>query len=230
MACGVSGKRRILRRNKALMTVVWISSVEGSTALVERLAHQNSGTPFYEEFAANPFVATGSYAVHHLCTALLLQERTFRKAVDFAGGQEPGAPRRKKTHLSFLEASPRLPILCDFHPSKSLIGAEYLLSSHEQREHLRALYRLLSIPEPDLVVYLRAAPDVIVTRLRQQHEAPEVDTLAIERACQAHDTYFRRYKGEKVELDTSSFDYVDDAPALASILKEVPLLYRRSSS
>lgn len=150
--------------------------------------------------------------------------------MEFAGGQEPGAARRRKMHLPFLEAFPRPPVLCDFHPSKSLIGAEYLLSSHEQRELLRTLYRLLRISEPDLVVYLRAAPDVTATRLRQQNEAVDVDMLVIERACQAHDTFFRRYKGEKVELDTSSFDYVDDAPALASILREVPMLYRRSSS
>jgi hypothetical protein len=195
------------------------------------LAQQGSGTPFYEEAAANPFaaIATGSpYAVHHLCTALLLQDRGFRKAVDFAGGQEQGAPRRKKTQLPLAEVSPHPLVLCDFHPSKSLIAAEYLLSSHEQRELLRTLYRLLRIPEPDLVVYLRAAPDVIATRLRQQNEAIDVVVLEIERSCLAHDTFFRRYRGEKVELDTSSFDYVNDAQALASILKEVPLLYRRS--
>jgi deoxyadenosine/deoxycytidine kinase len=213
------------------MTVLWISSVEGGTALVERLAQQGSGTPFYEEAAANPFaaIATGSpYAVHHLCTALLLQERGFRMAMNFAGGREQSTPRRKKTQLPSSEVSPRSLVLCDFHPSKSLIGAEYLLSSHEQRELLRTLYRLLRVPEPDLVVYLRAAPDVIATRLRQQNESADVDVLAIERACVAHDTFFRGYKGEKVELDTSSFDYVNDAQALASILKEVPLLYMRS--
>jgi hypothetical protein len=211
------------------MSVICIASVQGATELVQRLAQQGSGIPFYEESAANPFavISTGSpYAVHHLCTALLLQERCFRKAVHFAGGQEQGALQRQKTHLAPQETSFHPPILCDFHPSKSLIAAEYLLSSHEQRELVRMLSRLLRIPEPDLVVYLRAAPDVITTRLRQQKEATDVDMLAIERACLAYDTFFRRYKGEKVELDTSSFDYVNDAYELASILKEVPLLYR----
>ncbi len=213
------------------MTVIWIASVDGGTALVERLAQQGSGTPFYEETTANPFaiMATRSPdAVHHLCTALLLQERGFRKAVDFAKSGDQGTPRRRKTPASSLAVSPRPQVLCDFHPSKSLIGADYLLSSHEQRELLRTLYRLLRIPEPDLTVYLRAAPDVIATRLRQQQETVEVDMLAIERASVAYEAFFHRYKGEKVELDTSSFDYVNDPQGLALILKEVPLLYQRS--
>jgi len=213
------------------MTVIWIASVDGGTALVKRLAEQGNGTPCYEEVAANPFAARDSPSgLHYLCTALLLQDRAFRKAVSVAGCQAQRPVRRKIAPPPVsLEASSRPFVLCDFHPSKSLIEAEYLLPNHEQREAVRSLYRLLRIPEPDLAVYLRAASDVIASRLRRQ-DMGEVDTAVIERACQAHDAFFRRYKGEKVELDTTSFDYVDDSQALASILKEVPFLYRRSSS
>ena len=208
------------------MTIIWIASIEGGTTLVERLAHQGNGTPFYEEIAANPFVGRADQhdTVHFLCTALLLQERGFRKAVEFAG-RPPGVSRCRKTQPSSFEAAPHPLVLCDFHPFKSLVGTEYLLSSHEQREVIRTIYRLLCVPPPDLVVYLRAAPDVVVARLRQQNE--DVDALMIERACLAHEAFFRRYKGEKVDLDTTSFDYTDPL-ALASILREVPLLYGRS--
>ena len=208
------------------MTITWIASVEGGTTLIERLALQGNGMPFYEEVAVNPFTSELDQRVHFLCTALLLQERCFRQAVAFAG-QQSGVSRQRKTLLPSSEASSRPFVVCDSHPLKSLIQAEYLLSMHEQRELLRSLYRHLSVPDPDLVVYLRAAPDVVVARLRQQNE--DVDARDIERACQAHEAFFRRYKGEKVDLDTTSFDYVNDALALASILREVPLLYGRSS-
>ena len=208
------------------MTVIWIASIEGATTLVERLALQGNGTPFYEEIASNPFASGTDQRVYFWCTALLLQERRFRQAVAFAGRQS-GVSRPRTPVRSSADASPRPFVVCDSHPLKSLIQAEYLLSTHEQREVLRALYRHLGVPGPDLVVSLRAAPDVVVARLRQQHE--DMDAREIERACQAHEAFFRRYKGEKGDLDTTSFDYVNDALALASLLREVPLLYGRSS-
>jgi deoxyadenosine/deoxycytidine kinase len=166
--------------------------------------------------------------VHFLCTALLLQERGFHRAAEFTG-QKPGVSQRRKTSFSSVETSPHPLVFCDFHPFKSLVGAEYLLSSHEQRELMRSLYGLLCVPEPDLVVYLRAVPDVVVSRLRQQNEVADGDALAVERACLAFEAFFRRYKGEKVDLDTTSLDDINDAPALASLLREVPLLSGRSS-
>ena len=81
------------------MTVIWIASVEGGTVLVPRLAEPGNGAPCYEEVVANPFAArdTPSLGLHDLCTALLLQERAFRKAHAVAGGQAQRPPRRKLT-------------------------------------------------------------------------------------------------------------------------------------
>jgi deoxyadenosine/deoxycytidine kinase len=116
--------------------------------------------------------------------------------------------------------------LCDFHPFKSLIFASVVLSQ-EARDPLRQLYRSLHIPDPDLVVYLRADEDTILARLRKRNDVywPDIDRSYITRVCQAYNDFFRTYRGDKVVIDTSFIDYVDDPQALSALLQEIPLLY-----
>lgn len=202
--------------------ICWIASLElaTATALVQRLAEKGQGHPFYEHLEANPFAARADQRelVRFLCTALLLQERGFQEAMAFAG-RPPGIGRRRKPS----PPGGRQIAICNSHPLKAVLEAEFALSLHEHREVVRSLYRHLCIPDPDVVVYLHAAPDVVIARLRQQQ--PDVDVRLVTRACEAYEDFFRRYQGEKVDLDTTSLQFIDAASMLASILGQVPFLY-----
>ena len=215
------------------MSLICIEGVlgVGKTTLLDRLKGKLPCTPFYEEVEANPFLPDfyhhpKQYAIHVQYTFLLLQERRFRAALEHVGGQtNMFHQKRRVAPPEPSQPSGKLAI-CDFHPFKSLIFSSVLLPS-EKSASLRQLYRFLDIPEPDLVVYLRADVHTILARLRKRNDVyqSEVDLTYIMQVCQAYDDFFRTYKGDLVTLDTTFIDYVSDPQALSTVLQEVPLLY-----
>jgi deoxyguanosine kinase len=201
----------------------------GKSTLVQRFAEQLPCAPFYEEVTANPFLldfyrSPKQYAVHVQYTFLLLQERQFRAAVTRARGSVATAVKKKESTLTRTESEPT--VVCDFHPFKSLIFSSVVLPP-EARPPLTQLYHLLHIPQPDLVVYLRADEHTILARLRKRNDVyrDEIDISYVARVCSAYDTFFRTYAGPVVTIDTTHIDYVSNPREISLLLQQIPLLF-----
>jgi deoxyadenosine/deoxycytidine kinase len=199
------------------------------STLVQRFAEQLPCAPFYEEVTANPFLldfyrSPKQYAVHVQYTFLLLQERQFRAAVTRARGKV--ATPAKKKESTAMRTEPEPTVVCDFHPFKSLVFSSVVLQP-EMRAPLTQLYHLLHIPQPDLVVYLRADEHTILARLRKRNDVyrDEIDISYVARVYSAYDTFFRTYAGPVVTIDTTHIDYVSNPKEISVLLQQIPLLF-----
>jgi deoxyguanosine kinase len=180
----------------------------GKTTLVERVAERLPAcAALYEPVEDNPFLRDFYHerrcAMHVQYTFLFLQERLYRQGCIQA-------------------ANGRL-VLCDFHPFKSLIFAQVVLSE-EQREPLHELYKLLRIPDPDLVVYLKADESTILSRLRKRGDPyrDAIDYPYIVRVCEAYERFFRTYSGRVITIDTTHLDYVTHPDEMGLLLQQLP--------
>jgi deoxyadenosine/deoxycytidine kinase len=213
-----------------------IISIEGclgvvKTTLVQRYAEHVPCLPLYEEITNNPFLLDfyhdqERYAIHVQYTFLLLQERLFRSAIEMAGKKRSNAsaPKGKQPTLASEPEAP--PVICDFHPLKSLIFASVVLPP-EIRPSFNELYRCLHIPQPDLMIYLRADEHTILARLRKRNDVyrSDIDFTYITRVCTAYDQFFRTYSGPYVTIDTTHIDYVKKPQELSMLLQHIPFLF-----
>ncbi len=204
----------------------------GKSSLVQRFAQRLPCVPFYEEVSANPFLLDfyrnpKQYALHVQYTFLLLQERQFRAAVTRAGGNV--VPLRKKKESALAPLTAQDSVICDFHPLKSQIFASVVLPQ-DIRGPLMQLYRLLHIPQPDLIIYLKADEHTILSRLRKRQDGYQeaIDLAYITQVCSAYDHFFRTYPGPLVTIDTTHIDYVSNPREVSVLLQQIPLLFTSS--
>ncbi len=69
----------------------------------------------------------------------------------------------------------------------------------------------MPIPQPDLLIYLKAEEPTILSRLRkrQDQQIPGLDFTYITQVCSAYDAFFRSYTGRFLAIDTSHLDYYE---------------------
>ena len=201
----------------------------GKSTLVQRFAERVPCTTFFEEVAANPFLldfyrSPQHYAVHVQYTFLLLQDRQFRAAVERAKGND--ANKGKKGDKARVPSEAAATVVCDFHPFKSQVFASVVLPA-DMQPPLTHLYQRLHIPQPDLVVYLKADEHTILARLRKRQDVyqEEIDISYVARVCSAYETFFRRYSGPVVTIDTTHIDYVQNPTEVSVLLQQIPLLF-----
>jgi len=117
------------------------------------------------------------------------------------------------------------PLIADYAFSKDSLFAHLNLVGDEWAVYER-LYNVLAdrIPKPDLVVFLRADTDVLMSRIATRDRAYErdMDRSYIERLRQAYEQYFATYTETPVlTIDTNNLDYVQDPDALAFVENQV---------
>jgi deoxyguanosine kinase len=203
----------------------------GKTTLVQRYSEQVPSIPLYEEVAGNPFLLDfyrdqERYALHVQYTFLLLQERLFRSAIEQSGKGGNTTPARRSKQRSLPSGTEAPTVICDFHPLKSLIFSSVVLPP-EARPPFNELYRLFHIPQPDLMVYLRADEHTILARLRKRNDVyrSDIDFTYVTRVCTAYDQFFRTYQGPSVTVDTTHIDYVSRPQEISTLLQQIPLLF-----
>ena len=196
----------------------------GKSTLVQRVAKVLPCAPFYEDVEANPFLLDfyrdpKHFSIHAQYTFLLLQARRFQASIDHARTNEG-----KKGAMLLREQEKTS--LCDFHPFKSIVFSSVVLQP-EERAPLSQLYRLLRIPQPDLVIYLKADESTIMGRLRKRDDLyrADVDFTYITSVCQAYENFFRTYAGPYVTIDTTHIDYVGNPQEVSVVLQHIPLLF-----
>ncbi len=177
----------------------------GKTAVIERLAQKLEATTVTEEWGENPFLK--SFYEGRAGTAF--QAEVFFLLSRFRGQQEQLQRR--------LFASTTL---CDYVFEKSRLYS-YLNLEDAELVIFEKLYSLLaeSVPQPDLVVYLQAAPERLIERVRKRGRVEDqaMSEEYLQEICRAYNHYFFHYSRTPLlvvnatELDLAARpDQVDD--------------------
>ncbi|MDZ4224288.1 MAG: deoxynucleoside kinase, partial [bacterium] len=123
----------------------------GKTTLVKRLAEELKGTTMLEPEDNNPFLGEFYQDRKHNAfkTQLFFLLSRYQQQIEF----------KNKERVHF-------PLVCDYTLAKDPIFAKINLNSAEEALYQK-VYALLDdqLPKPDIVVYLRAKPDVLLKRI-----------------------------------------------------------------
>ena len=99
-----------------------------------------------------------------------------------------------------------------------LFAKDFIFAAMNLRDHEFALYNDLythlspRLPTPDLVVYLRAEPEVLLRRIEKRGRPFEQDMQAayLTGLTQRYDDYFRSYGGNLLTVEADAIDFVND--------------------
>jgi deoxyguanosine kinase len=190
-------------------------------------------------------VVEGPLRVGKSTLARILAERLHAKRIfdcednpflpDFYDGK-PGSAFRAQMYF-LIERQKRLreglsgdapgPLLCDFLMEKDRIFANLNLDDEELKLYERYYEALTAeIPEPDLVIYLQAKPEILRERIakKRAHEERRISTEYLEEVARAYEHFFFRYEAaDLLVIETSEIDFVersDDLQQLLSRLKD----------
>jgi deoxyadenosine/deoxycytidine kinase len=184
----------------------------GKTTLAQRLASRLDATAILED-TENPFLAD----FYNERPGAALQAQLF-----FLLNRHRQLTGLRQADL-FLQAT-----VCDYLFDKDKIFAYLNLDDNELFIYQR-LYDLLArdIPTPDLVVYLQAPTEVLVSRAGRATDDPEVeippvDEDYIRELNEAYQHYFFHYTATPLlVVDTSEFDPETDDAALDELVRQI---------
>jgi len=185
----------------------------GKTALVQCLSSYLECNTIYEEFENNPFLIDfyhdpHYYALHVQVTFLFLQERQIKKAIE-------------------LSSENKL-VICDFHPLKSIIFSQMVLTSGDDKKIMWELYNRLfaNLSPPDLLIYLYANVESILERIKKRDDifTRNISPEYIEKILYSYNKFFNSYQDKVLTIDVSNLDYetkVDDLAHIKSMIENV---------
>lgn len=113
----------------------------------------------------------------------------------------------------------------DYLFAKDRIFASINLDENEMALYER-IYRLLTgrIPTPDLVIYLQAKAQVLLSRIKQRSPEHErsIEADYLETLLQAYNNYFFHYdESPLLVIDTNEIDFVHKEGDLAGLVREI---------
>jgi len=108
---------------------------------------------------------------------------------------------------------------------KDRIFANLNLDDEELKLYER-YYEMLSaeIPEPDLVIYLQAKPEVLRARIvkKASKDETQISLEYIEEVARAYEHFFYRYAAsDLLVIDTSAIDFVERSEDLQQLLRRL---------
>lgn len=164
------------------------------------------GNPFLERFYENP----RKYAFQTQLFFLLSRYRQQRELAQgdlFEGG-----------------------VVCDYILAKDKIFALINLEDDEISLY-ESIYKLLvsTLPKPDLVVYLQARPEVLLSRVRKRGVAYErnISLDYLRTLSDAYNEYFFHYNETPLlVVNTSEIDFVESPRDLEHLVREVKSVKR----
>jgi deoxyadenosine/deoxycytidine kinase len=115
--------------------------------------------------------------------------------------------------------------IADFHIAKDRLFAELNLNRDEMDLYDQIADRLdIQAPEPDLVVYLQASVDSLMTRIAERNIPYErmIDRAYMERLADAYARYFHRYdESPLLIVNASSIDLVRSEADYEALFQQV---------
>ncbi|MEX2540220.1 MAG: deoxynucleoside kinase [Trueperaceae bacterium] len=181
----------------------------GKTSLSRLLAEELSARLVLEVVEENPFLAQfyespDRYAFQVQTFFLLSRFRQLQEL-----GQQPLFERHTVADYLFDK---------DFiFASLNLVGAEWELY-RELYDHLRP-----RLTTPDLVVYLRADPDLLLQRIAQRGRPFErtIEADYLRRLGTAYDEYFAQYQGPLKRIEAAAVDFVGSPGDRRAIVDQI---------
>jgi deoxyadenosine/deoxycytidine kinase len=148
--------------------------------------------------------------------------------------EKPGAAFRAQLYF-LMERQKRIremmaieapsPVISDFLMEKDRIFANLNLDDEELKLYDRYYEALtVGLPQPDLVIYLQAKPEVLRTRLlkKKVREERQISPEYIEEVARAYEHFFFRYEGaDLLVVDTSEIDFVERNEDLQQLLRRL---------
>ena len=117
------------------------------------------------------------------------------------------------------------PVVSDYLFAKDALFAKLTLSDDEHRLYLQMYAQLAhDMSEPDLVIWLQAAPATLLKRVRARGLAMEqpIDEPYLQRLCEAYVEHFRGHAGAPVlAVDTEDFNPARSSADLDVLLRQV---------
>jgi deoxyadenosine/deoxycytidine kinase len=117
------------------------------------------------------------------------------------------------------------PVISDFLMEKDRIFANINLDDDELKLYERFYEALtVDVPQPDLVIYLQAKPEVLRTRIakKRAHEERQIAIEYVEEVARAYEHFFFRYEGaDLLVIDTSEIDFVERSEDLQQLLRRL---------
>lgn len=181
----------------------------GKTSLAHYLAEDLRARLLVEVVEENPFLARfyedpGRYA---------FQTETFFLLSRF------------KQHAELAQASLFQPhTVTDYLFDKTFLFASLTLTGDEFELYRELFEQLRSrLPAPDLVVYLRAEPDVLLRRIAKRGRPFEagIEAAYLERVTSAYDDYFSRSGTPITVVDAGALDFVANEAERSQLLSRV---------
>lgn len=169
----------------------------GKTTLVKCLAEELKGTTILEPVEENPFLEE-FYKDR--------KQNAFKTQLFFLLSryqQQRQLKREEEVHL---------PLVCDYTFAKDRIFAKINLNEAEQ-ELYQKVHALLheELPKPDIVVYLRAKPEVLLGRIKQRGTSYEkaITENYLEALTEAYNECFLNYNETPLlVVDTTHTDFL----------------------
>src|SRR5271163_2412486 len=132
--------------------------------------------------------------------------------------------RQKRLREALAVESPG-PVISDFLMEKDRIFANLNLDDEELKLYER-YYELLSaeIPEPDLVIYLQAKPEVLRARIvkKASKDETQISLEYIGEVSRAYEHFFYRYAAsDLLVINTSDIDFVERSEDLQQLLRRL---------
>ncbi|WP_029214966.1 deoxynucleoside kinase [Kallotenue papyrolyticum] len=182
----------------------------GKTTLTRLLARTFSATPVLEVVEENPFLS----AFYTDRERYAFQTQTFFVLSRFRQQQTQVAPLRGRSNL-----------ISDYLFAKNEIFARLNLQGDEL-ELFEQLYGVLAerVPQPDLVVYLQADVDTLMTRiaLRDRPFERDMDRQYISDLRDAYEEFFARYTATPLlTIATDTLNLVRDPQARAQVIGQI---------
>jgi len=194
----------------------------GKTELTTRLSAELGWMAYYEPVIQNPylddFYADMSRWSFHL-QIYFLSER-FKAQVQIGASALPFIQDR--TIYEDAEIFART-----LHDQGSMTDVDY-------RNYTSLFHVLVSfLRKPDLIIYLKASPDVLMERIARRGRASEqsISRDYIARLNRAYDDWMRRARaeGEVLEIDTDTVRLQGETPAFSQLVKDLKERYPRQA-
>ncbi len=132
--------------------------------------------------------------------------------------------RQKRIREALAQQAPG-PLIADFLMEKDRIFANLNLDDEELKLYER-YYEAVTreLPQPDLVIYLQAKPEVLRSRIakKKAREERQISPDYVEEVARAYEHFFFRYAGaDLLVIDTTDIDFVERNEDLQQLLQRL---------
>ena len=181
----------------------------GKTTLARKLANNLNSELLLEKFLENPFL-----------------EKFYKDIDKYALSTQLHFLLQRKADLSKLDSvgSSNKNYVSDYFIDKDKLFAKTVLSRNEFELYIKIFNALnITIPKPDLIIYLQAEPDILLERIKLRGNGFEKNITKdyLQSITDAYTQFFYSYKDSPLLIINTSRVYVNKSHDYVMLLDEI---------